>query len=214
MAVENRDFNWLMQGRDNQNNPGVSLPADNSNLDAAQTRQTNSARSYRDSIPARGEAMYSQYASQAKRQLAQNLKDVDKDYNRRGLLRSGMRTGAQYGQQAATANDLAGARSSINAGLLTNADQLDSNAYNTANGNANLGITGLGSAMLEGEQTKLDKQQADAASQQQIWNTLFKTGGAVAGGFAKPNYGQTTYSPTGYGNIDRSGGGGGGSPQF
>lgn len=213
--AEKRDFNWYAPYGKTENGvtngdtgiPSVETPYQNPNLQSTIDRQVSSAKNFRDTMGSTSDRMYSQYESQARRNLAQNLKDVDKDYNRRGLLRSGMRMGAQYGQQASTLNDLARARQSINSGLLDTAGKLDTGAYTTAAQTAGTGYNPA-DLIMSGQQTQLDFQRAQEDADQSIWNSVLKSGGTVAGSFYKPNYGSgTTGQSYSYGRADRGRGG-------
>jgi hypothetical protein len=122
-----------------------------------------------------------------------------------------MRTGAQFGTRAAAANDLASTRQQINQGLLDNADQMDTAAYQTAAGQAGLGYD-LGPSLIYGEQTRIDRAQASAAANQALWNSVMGSIGMAGGSFAgsmnnnKPNtYSYNPQPATNYGYSNYNG---------
>lgn len=172
-------FNPRVGGR----TPSAQLPAQYTQNQTALNNQLTAAREYRKNLPQLSNKLYEQYAGQSKRDLASAMKDVDKDYNRRGLLHSGMRTSAQFGAQADSANDRAQARNQINQGLLANADTLEGNAFGTAGGIAGLNYN-YGDQLIQGQQSDINFQQSRDQSNQRLWNTVLGGAGGIAGGIA------------------------------
>lgn len=169
--------------------PTAIAPDQNPSLKKTLANQIKTAEDYRANIPEQGNKLYSQFEGQERQNLKQNLKNVDTSYNRRGLLRSGMRTGAQFGEQAKSAGNLASARSGINSQLMSNADQLDTNAYNTAGAMSGMGL-GLGNAIAGAGQAGLNASNNYNQGQQGFYNNLGQTGG-LAGAMAYNNYKRT-----------------------
>lgn len=182
--------------------PSAVTPYQNPNLQASLSRQLAKSKEFRANIPQMSDKLYADYSTGARQNLAANLKDVDKDFNRRGLLKSGMRTGAQYGAQAANTNDLATARAKINSGLLDRAEQMDTGVYNTAGNIANTGYS-MTEPMIYGEQTRLNRMADDAAADQALWSSIMGTAGGVAGTYtgtnSKQKPGSASNSPQNYG---------------
>ncbi len=141
---------------------GAVAPTDDPRLKQIQGTQQAAAKNFRQNIPNYSDTLYNSYAGQAKAGLAKNIQNTRANYNSRGLLRSGMRQGAELGQQANTANDLVNARGQINQGLLSTADQMDTNSFNTSGAIAGMGAN-LGGSALGGLSN--DIQQNNANSQ-------------------------------------------------
>lgn len=97
-----------------------------------------SAKDYRQNLTSNVEKQsdlaFQPIQAQAKRQLAQNIKDTRNDFNRRGLLHSGARASAEVGNQANMVTALNDYRSKLNQALYGNAmntaNTLENNAIN------------------------------------------------------------------------------------
>lgn len=162
-------------------------------------KQIRDAQDFRKNIPAYSDELYGNYASGARKQLAQNISDTKASFNRRGLFNSGARQGAEYGQQSATASDLANQRGQINQGLLSTAQGLENNAFNTAGNIAGQG-PGLGAGALNGLATSIQQNQFDTNLQNalggQISAGVGQLGGALIGGLKKPAQSPSVYNPS------------------
>lgn len=158
--------------------PGVQAPAKPDILKQYMNTQLDQAKQFRNNIPTYSNQLYGQTENTARQNLAQGIKNVQKDYNRRGLLRSGGRIGAEYGQRAQTESGLANAKVGINQGLNTAADQMEANAINTGYGYAGM-QPDMTSMALQGQQNALAHSIANMNTQSQAFNNIF--GGALGG---------------------------------
>lgn len=185
-------------------NPGVTQVAPNQNLKNILGQQLGQAKSYRSDLSANADRQTGAYANDARRNLAQNLKQVREDYNSRGLLQSGGRQGAEAGARAGTEADIASTGYQIRKGLLNNADTLENNAFNTAGNYAGLG-TGMGTAALGGVSQGIQNDIASTQANQALFSGAGQGLGSLAGTIAAgkrnptspstPNYGTVGYSP-------------------
>jgi hypothetical protein len=160
--------------------PGAKVPRANENLSRILNTQMQQARDYRARIPQMSDSLYNTAAGASSRQLAETLKGVRSDYNARGLYSSGRRLGAESSEKAGAAGRLADTRSSINQGLLSNADAMENNAFNTAGNIAGMGA-GLGTAALSGVKTGIENDIASSQAQQSIFGGLGQGLGSLAG---------------------------------
>lgn len=154
--------------------PSARLPTENPALVDLMKRQRKHASDFRSKIPEYAKSIYSPYQREAMGSLQDTLRDTKRAYNRRGLLGSGMQTGAEYKAKAATAGDLSQKRMDINRALEGQASQLESyplgTAYSLAGQNPMLGQASL-SGLASGLETDISNMQA----QQALW-----TGGGNA----------------------------------
>lgn len=172
-------------GVDNFQMPTAVIPAPNQKILGSMGTQMGLANKYREDMTSRiqkqSDAMYDPYASQSRRQLAENIKGVRSDFNRRGLLNSGMRASAETGARADTVSDLNAYRSNLNNALYNqnynNANTLENNALNSAYQYAGVS-PGLGTSALSGEQNALNTDIANAQYGQTV-------AGGVASGFGQ-----------------------------
>lgn len=162
--------------------PSAKLPGADTDLGNVYQQQRKVAKSYRDSIPQQSDEQYNSYSKGARMELAKSIKDTRADFNRRGLLRSGMRQGTELGKQANSVADLASARAKINAGLLDNADQLDTAAFNTAGNLAGQGA-GLGDTATSGLKNWATNDLATAMNNQTMLGGLAQGVGSGLGGY-------------------------------
>lgn len=177
------------------NVPGVRYPSstggNQASIKAIMNRQLESARDFRNKQPAYEQSLYNQQESGARSNLAKSIKDTQKDFNRRGLLRSGGRIGAEYQKKAQTAGDLAAARYDINKQVGDQADQLENNAiatgYTYAGANPN-----LGASALAGNKAALDQALSNMQSQQSVYGNIAKAAGTGLGYY----FGNNSSSPT------------------
>lgn len=182
--------------------PGVNMPGQSADLKNMLAKQISVAKDYRSKLPQIGQDLYEGYSQGARKNLAQGIKDVRSDYNRRGLLHSGKRQGAEYQKQADTASDLANQRYSINSALLNNADSLENQAlttgYNLAGANPNLGTSALAPQQQQIENQIFNNKQNQQAAQT-IGNVAGTFGGLLAGRAGSGNT-VSGYGPTASGS--------------
>ena len=164
--------------------PSVEVPSPYSqtqnNIQDVMNRQLKAAQDFRSNMPQYQKNLYNSYETGARSNLAKSIKDVQKDYNRRGLLRSGGRIGAEFGQRAQTEGDLANANLQIWQGLNQEANTLENNALNTAytlaGSNPNLGSMATGA-----NQAALSQALGNLQAQQSLYGGIFSGLGKGAG---------------------------------
>lgn len=186
----------------------AEYPTENKPLKETMNRQFKNAADYRSGIQKEQEAQFRPVEAQGRQQLAQGMRDTSRDFNRRGLMNSGKRIGAQQSQKYGTEAALNNARYNINQGVLGNADALEAGGittgYNIAGSNPNLG--GLAGSMLT---NSTNQQIQNQQAQSQLYSSIFGTGAQLAGyglaGSSKPAYlGQGPTAPgsmTGIGSL-------------
>jgi hypothetical protein len=160
--------------------PTAQYITPNENLLEIMKDQIGRSEDYRNKIGETGDALSHQYNQQAKSRLARSIKDVRGGFNRRGLLRSGMRMGAESGARASSASDMDAYRLNLNRQLLGNANQMDTNALNSGLLYAGAAPS-LGSGALAGQQINLDNQISDQRAQQSLYGGLFSGIGSATG---------------------------------
>lgn len=82
----------------------------------AQAQLSKEAQEYRANIPAFTQNAFSKVADETRRGLAENLAGQKSDYNKKGLLYSGLKQGADASARGQAAAGLSQARASINQG--------------------------------------------------------------------------------------------------
>lgn len=147
-----------------------------------QETQSQIAKDFRSKIPQMGDKAYGLAERDERKGLASTIADQKVDFNRRGLLYSGTRLGAEANARGNSANKLATKRSEINQGLMGQADALDQQAIDTG-----FSMAGLQSQGAQA-QTALDGSVIDLALQKQKQQQdtlagLGKAAGAAAGGY-------------------------------
>lgn len=110
--------------------------------------QVKSAQDYYNNIPGMVNSQAAGYNQTAKQNLANNIQKTRNSYNDRGLLKSGQRQGAELGEQAATASDMANNRYQLNQQALNNYYGLVQGAATTGANYAGEG-PGLGASQLQ-----------------------------------------------------------------
>ncbi len=189
-------FNWKTQ------QPGAG------NYGNTFQNQLKTAQDYRDNLGKTSDEMYGAYYNQAKGSLKQNLKQNDEQFGARGLLGSGLQASGAGQQKAATATDLTNKRQEINSGLLDNLNQLEGNAYGTAQSMVGDKGPDLMNPYMEWMQNNIATQNQDRSAAAQMYGGIGGALGTGAGYLANSMYKQnpmnnvTQYGPWagGYGN--------------
>lgn len=183
--------------------PNTEVPQSNTGLAKTLQQQQKAYNDYRDNLPKIQKDLYSQYETPARQNLAQGIKQTQKDFNKRGLLNSGLRLGGEAKQKAGAEADMANARYNINQNTKNNLNTLQSGvvgtAYNMANANPNLGNASLG-----GLASSINQNISNQQMYGQISNQAGQLAGYGLGSYlgSKPNmnmyYGQPVngYGPT------------------
>ena len=131
--------------------------------------QKNLATQFRSNLPKYQDELGNQFEKSAKQQLAENTKGIKKDFNSRGLLRSGGRMGAEAKAAAQTGYDVAKGRYDINQTLADQADTLENNYINSAYGIAGVNPQ-IGGGLLQNAQNSLNNQIASNQAMQDIYS--------------------------------------------
>lgn len=126
--------------------------------------QQDFAKQFRNSIPQLADSFMGQIAQNNKKNLAAEIDATQKNYNRRGLLYSTARLGAEQNAKEQTASTQEQQRYDLNTELNQTANQFDQNAINSGFQLATQGQS------LAGENTQLQGQYLDMALQQQQQN--------------------------------------------
>lgn len=119
------------------------------NLVKAQQSMATQAQDFSSNLPGYQQMLYTSADEQGRGNLASGQQQIDKNYGSRGLLYSGLRQGAQAGNAAGVASQLANQRTGIN-----------QSSQNTAN-NMNQG------AIQQGLANQSAQQQMNAFNYQQ-----------------------------------------------
>ncbi len=142
-------------------------------LAAIRDKQIKEATDFRQNLDSEKDATYRGVESASRDQLSGDLSQIGKNYNKRGLLYSGMREGAESGAMANRAAGLAEARSGINRSLEEQADQMEKQA-----------LTG-GMDYWQGAKSIQDSAFNEAmgkmASRRAVLGGLGSAGGAIGG---------------------------------
>lgn len=148
--------------------PDAQVPGVDPRFKQVFDKQKQLSDQFRQNLPQLQDQLGSNYARGARQQLAGNLTQVKKDFNARGLLRSGAKQGADASNRNATAFDIAQGRSGINRALSDQADQLENNVLNTGYqmaGNA----PQLGQGLLQGTANAINADMANNAALNEIF---------------------------------------------
>lgn len=190
----------------------TETPAVNPLAQSMYNQQLQGASDYAAQMPQLSDTLYNNAASQARTGLTQTDRSTRNNYNARGLLNSGGERSDEASAKASTEANLAGTRSSINQGLLTNLQGMESNAFGSAAGLAQPGPN-IAQPYLSGVQSNIFQQMTDASMQGQMYGQVAQGLGSIAGqGLAgamygqqqQPNYGQQyqqspyNYAPSNY----------------
>lgn len=140
---------------DNFKVPGAQLPTTDPRYQAILNKQKDVAQNFRNDLPKYQTELGNQYATQSKKNLASNLKDVKKQYNSRGLLNSGLRQAAEAGKVYSSDYNTSQAQLGINTTLNQQADSLDQDVVNNAYGMAGYAPQ-LGSGLLSQQQNNIN----------------------------------------------------------
>lgn len=179
--------------------PGAQLPGTGKRdaVKGAFTSQMGAAKKYLANMKANSDAAYASYQNQSRRKLASSIKSVKNDFNARGLLGSGLQGDAVAGTTANANADLINKRAEINQGLLSNLNQLEGNAYDTA---SILSMNGPNTAepYLAGIGSNIALQSADNALASEMYGQIGQGLGAAGGSaLASTMAGGGGYNPIG-----------------
>lgn len=150
--------------------PGAKIPNASPNLYPLASEQMRLATDFRSNMPAMRQKLQADYVSQARRELANKMADVTKSYNSRGLLKSGMKTGATASARYGAMADIDQGKLGINNQLENQANELENNVLNTSYGIGAQGL-GLGPAQLQGTQNQMNSQFYQNQANQEMWNS-------------------------------------------
>lgn len=170
-----RDFTYTGDQDESNDRARAAIEARRKELQnaTAANQMATQASSYRSKLPEQQEKLYSSVAGQARRSLAEQLGGVRSGYNRRGLLYSGLRQGAEADLRGQTAAGLAQARQSIN-------DQTEKQARTMEE---NVGRAATGSQLESLAQEDMIMQQAmqNVMSRLQMWSGIGQAAGTLGG---------------------------------
>lgn len=180
----------------------AQAPQVNENYQKILDEQKKTASDFRQNIPKYSTTLGNQYEAQARKNLAQSLKNTDRDFNKRGLLYSGMRLGNEAEQQGEAASNVAQGKQQINKGLLDQANQLDAGVLNTAAGIAGQGTQqGLyqGQMDIMNLKNQIQQEQMQSQAMGSLLGGIGTLGGAAIGSaFNNPGLGFNSYPSGGY----------------
>lgn len=97
-------------------------------LAAIRDKQIKEAQDFRTNLDSEKNATFRNVESASRDQLSGDISQINKNYNKRGLLYSGMREGAEAGAQANRAAGLAEAKTGINRSLEEQANEMEKQA--------------------------------------------------------------------------------------
>lgn len=187
--------------------PSAAVPDENIGLRNTYTAQNKALQDYKKNLESLRKSMYSQAESASQKNTAAGIKNVQKDFNRRGLLNSGLRQGGEARTRYGGLADLALAKYNINQNLMNNQNMLQdaslSTAYSMAGANPN-----LGQMSLNGLASSVNNQILQSQQMQQLFGGLGQAGGlliggALGGGNKLPSY--WGYGPTSPGSMTGTG---------
>jgi hypothetical protein len=185
----------------------IPAPKRDPRVIALMNSQRDLAKRFRAGMGENIESEYGEFQRDRSRELAGEREAIDGSFNRRGLLRSGMREGASVDAGAQATKDLYSKRLEIGDRYRETADQLDDEPLQTeialAGGAGNVGQT-ANAANQEFQKLVLENRQ----NRQNALESAFGAGGyflgaAAAGGGAKSPYASPgAWSP---GAVENSG---------
>lgn len=198
----------------------AEAPKENPLFRTLYEQRKTARKDYESRVPGLSDELYSNAASQGRRELEGTNRQIRGGYNSRGLLNSGMRVGAEAGATADSKSRLAGQRVEINQGLLSNLEQLESDEFAAASQLASPGANAA-NPFLSTVKAGLQKDASDAASNAQLIGGIGSGVGSIGGGILAntmygqrnptPKYGKPAPAATGnYGDSGRYFGRGGG----
>lgn len=173
-------------------NIGAQGPTIDPRYSALQKSQIKQSKDFRTSIPKQGNALMTGKMDAAKEELAQRISGVRGDYNSRGLLFSGMRSGEEAAARGDYAANVAGQRAEVNQGLLDTSNQMDDRAIDTGFGMAGLGTDAGAQQTLADARIQAEKEARNARQGNEVAKGLGGGIGALAGALAA---GGTSYTP-------------------
>jgi hypothetical protein len=159
---------------------GQGYSYDNLSLDPAlvamQQLSAANATSFNNNLPAYQQQLYTQADNSARNDLANKMNDVKYQANKRGLLYSGLKQGAEAGLQGQAAGGLANQRANINNTTQGQANDMTSQA---------VGL-GINNRLLQNQMNQANYQgnMGNWQEQQQGMSKLAKGAGLLAGGIA------------------------------
>jgi hypothetical protein len=170
--------------------PGVAVPERNPQQVALAGQQLKASQDYLAHLKDNSDSLYNNVAQNARTNLAGTIRSTRNSFNDRGLLSSGGETAAELGATADTRKQLAGARSSINQGLLNTQTQMEGNAFGSAAGVASPGPN-IAAPYLSGVGSQVASQMSDAQQSAAAFQGIGQGLGSVAGaGLAGSIYNQ------------------------
>lgn len=151
--------------------------ASRAKLDEIRNQMLGVSKSYREGMGAQKQGLLGQEARGVKRSLAAQIRDLENEYNRRGLLGSGIQQRKKADAYSQARADLASRESAIDDDLRSQADQMDMDV-------AQYGLEMSGMQGAEAADAYTQRLRALQA-QQQALNSLLgaagQTGGYLAG---------------------------------
>lgn len=175
----------------------VQAPGQNEDLATLYKNQRIRAQDFRSKLPQTSDTLYAGFANNRMGQLASDIQNTRKSFNRRGLLGSGMRTGTEMAAKNQTSADLQQGRRAINKSLMGTADNLENNAFTAAGEVAGMG-PGLGGSALSGNANSVASDIANSQAMQGalggFGQGLGYLGGAMMAQRRQPSYSAPTYT--------------------
>lgn len=148
---------------------------------AMRQKMVAQAQAYRANLPGLQEKMGSGVADQGRRGLAEQMSGIKTASNKRGLLYSGLRQGAQTGAQAQMAGNVAGQRAQINQDTESQAQKMEQAA-------AQSGLVARGQQIETADNAyneALQKHSAGREQAQAIGSAAGQGAGMVAGAYGR-----------------------------
>ncbi len=185
--------------------PNAEYPAAQENIKRAMQKQLQLANDYKANAPGMVNAQANIFNQGERASLKQGIRQTREGFNQRGLLKSGMRQGAEFGQKAAAQSDMANNRYGLNQQATAAGNQLEQNAVNSGllyAGNA----PGIGTGALSGQTNanNTDIANSNAAG------SLYGAGGDALAKLTSAIWGNNKSSGSNNYNFYGGGGGGGG----
>lgn len=162
---ENKDVADQRAAEANQ----ASQAAEMEKLSQAQLQR---AGDFRKNLPSLAERQFGLAREQGLRGLADQIQGVRAGANRRGLLYSGLRQGAEGAARAGAAGELAQARAGINQNLENQAQQFEQQAVGAGLGDLGYKTDQATTAYKQALQNRQLKQQKIRAEGEQIGNII------------------------------------------
>lgn len=163
--------------------PGAKQPELSGALASVRARQKKMADEYRAGIPELSDRLYGQAEKQSRGQLAEDINNVRRDFNRRGMLYSGRRMAGEAGARAGAEQGLLQTRQNINQALYNRGNAMESGVFQTDLGIAG-NAPGLGASSLSGLGLEVQDSLANLQAQQSIFTGAGQGLGQLAGTIA------------------------------